>query len=78
MKKQTVSALCGMICALCGFILQTRGGIICWRAEEENLWHQTTQTENMLPNARDRAALEAGIYLEDRAALTCALEDYCS
>ncbi len=78
MKKQTVSALCCAMCVLCGFVLQTRGGVICWRAVEDTLWHPTAQSADMLPNASDRAALAEGIYAENRAALTRALEDYCS
>lgn len=78
--KQTpgLRVFCAALFAALGFFLQTRGGMLCWRAEECAQWMQTGTPAASLARERDRQVLAAGIYCPDRQTLTRALEDYCS
>ena len=73
--------LCSLVCALAllspAFWMQTRGGSIQYYARASGLWHGTGVSAAGL-SAADRALLACGLPLEDSAALTRALEDFCS
>ena len=62
----------------CSFFMQVKNGEICWRANGASDWQHTGVYAAQLPNSADREALETGLLLSDREALTRALEDYCS
>lgn len=73
--------LCSLACALAllspAFWMQTRGGSIQYYDRASGLWHGTGVSAISL-SAADRALLACGLPLEDSAALTRALEDFCS
>ena len=59
------------------FWMQTRGNAIQYYDRASGLWHETGASADGL-SAADRALLTCGLPLEDDAALTRALEDFCS
>ena len=77
-----------LICALfltlsvcCGapaYLLRLQGGRICYREMTEDRWTDTGKSALSVPGAEDRALLSRGLLLPGRAALTRALEDFCS
>lgn len=76
--REKLRVLCAVLLAAFGFFLQTRDGMLCWRAEDCAQWTQTGTPAASLMRERDRQALAAGIYCPDRQTLTRALEDYCA
>lgn len=59
------------------FWMQTRGNTIQYYDRSSSLWHETGASTDGL-SAADRTLLARGLPLEDAAALTRALEDFCS
>lgn len=79
MKRFFTAAVLGvLLCTQSGFLMQSRGGEICWRENGTAVWHNTGTPSAALANEADRLALERGLALADGEALTRALEDYCS
>ena len=74
--KRTFS-LCLLSLAL-SFLLTVKDGRVCWREDGKDLYVDTGKSIDFLPCPRDRALLEQGLILPDRAGLTRALEDFCS
>ena len=73
-KKERI----GAIALLAGILLGiSRGYVAVWRGEDPQPQLITDAPVQALPPA-DRALLEAGIRLDDEAALQRALEDFCS
>ena len=60
------------------YFLTVNGGRICYRELPDCALIDTGRSVSMLPRAEDRALLSQGVYLTGRAALTRALEDFCS
>lgn len=60
------------------YVLCDRSGQIAYYDAAADAWHETGVCTNTLVNEVDRAALTNGLAFSDRAALTRALEDYCS
>ena len=60
------------------YFLTVNGGRICYRELPDCALIDTGRSVSMLPRAEDRALLSQGMYLTGRAALTRALEDFCS
>ena len=69
-------ALCAQ-CA-CTYFLTARGGEIFYREQTQGAWLDTGVPLSALPSERDRAMISQGIRFPARAALTRALEDFCS
>ena len=73
-------AACLLCAALCtsadaaAYFLTIREGRICYREVQSAQWTNT----GCRSGAGERALLENGLYLPGRAALTRALEDFCS
>lgn len=65
MKKRIISLFCALLLLAPGFLLRTRSGRIQYYDYAAGL------------SAVDRALLARGLPLEDAAALTRALEDFC-
>ena len=61
-----------------GYLLQAFDGQILYRALPDGDWMAASQSGAALIGAHDRALLARGMYLPSRAALTRALEDFCS
>lgn len=85
MKKTFAALLClalfsvPSICAAGGsYILGVQHGLIAYYDPAADNWTQTTCPLDALPNAQDRRVLSSGLSMDSRAALTRALEDYCS
>ena len=78
MYKRLFPLLCALILLSPAFLLRSRGGYLQYYEYTAACWHSTCTRSAALPNAADRALLVCGIPLEDRAALTRALEDFCS
>ena len=78
MKHRLCTILFAALLLSPAFWLQTRGGQISYRDCASGVWHETGVCADALPNAGDRALLHCGLPLADAAALTRALEDFCS
>lgn len=77
MKKRIISLFCALLLLTPGFLLRTRSGRIQYYDYAAGLWHETGAS--MGRSLRSRPALLArGLPLEDAAALTRALEDFCT
>ena len=76
MKKRIISLFCALLLLTPGFLLRTRSGRIQYY-DSAGLWHETGASMDGL-SAVDRALLARGLPLEDAAALTRALEDFCT
>ena len=74
MKKRIISLFCALLLLTPGFLLRTR---IQYYDYAAGLWHETGASMDGL-SAVDRALLARGLPLEDAAALTRALEDFCT
>ena len=78
MKKHwTLAPLLALLLLSPAFWMQTRGNTIQYYDRSSGLWHETGASADGL-SASDRALLACGLPLEDAAALTRALEDFCS
>ena len=77
MKKRIISLLCALLLLAPGFLLRARRGQIQYYDYASGLWHKTDAAADGL-SISDRALLVHGLPLEDAAALTHALEDFCS
>ena len=60
------------------YFLTVKGGRICYREVPGTALVDTGRSIFSLPRAEDRALLSQGVYVAGRAALTRALEDFCS
>ena len=60
------------------YFLTVKGGRICYRELPGAALVDTGRSIFSLPRAEDRALLSHGVYVAGRAALTRALEDFCS
>lgn len=60
------------------FLLTVKDGRVCWRETGKNAYIDAGKSISSLPFPRDRALLSQGLVLPNRAALTRALEDFCS
>lgn len=60
------------------YFLTVKGGRICYRELPGAALVDTGRSIFSLPRAEDRALLSQGVYVAGRAALTRALEDFCS
>lgn len=60
------------------FLLTVKDGRVCWRETGKNAYIDAGKSISALPFPRDRALLSQGLVLPNRAALTRALEDFCS
>ena len=60
------------------YFLTVKGGRICYRELPGAALVDTVRSIFSLPRAEDRALLSQGVYVAGRAALTRALEDFCS
>mgnify|MGYP006902872790 FL=1 len=60
------------------FLLTVKDGRICWRETGTHTYVDAGKSVSALPFPRDRELLSQGLVLPDRAALTRALEDFCS
>ena len=69
-------ALC-VQCA-CTYFLTARGGEIFYREQPHGAWLDTGVPLGALPSEHDRAMISQGLCFSARAALTRALEDFCS
>lgn len=85
MKKTFAALLCltlfsvpSIRAAGAGYILGVQNGLIAYYDPAVDGWTQTACPLDALPNAQDRQALSSGVSMDSRAALTRALEDYCS
>lgn len=77
-----------LLCALCArlagavgaeeFILAIRDGRVCYCAASSGQWVDTGVSSDASLGARERLMLQAGLHLHGRAALSRALEDFCS
>ena len=73
----TICALCAAFCISVNagnFFLIIREGRICYQDVQSGQWTDT----GCRIGAGERALLENGLYFPGRAALTRALEDFCS
>ena len=77
MKKRIISLFCALLLLTPGFLLRARSGRIQYYDYAAGLWHETDIPARRL-SLTDRALLACGLPLEDAAALTRALEDFCS
>ena len=77
MKKHIISLFCALLLLSPAFWMQTRGDTIQYYDRSSGLWHETGASTDGL-SASDRALLACGLPLENAAALTRALEDFCS
>lgn len=77
MRNIRIAALLLAICSA-PYILCDRGGQIAYYDTAADMWHETGVCTEALVNEADRAALTRGLTFSERAALTRALEDYCS
>ena len=68
MKKRIISLFCALLLLAPGFLLRTRSGRI--------QYYDYASMDGL--SAVDRALLARGLPLEDAAALTRALEDFCT
>ena len=73
----TFAPLLALLLLSPAFWMQTRGNTIQYYDRSSGLWHETGASADGL-SASDRALLACGLPLEDAAALTHALEDFCS
>ena len=80
MKRNIICCL--LFLALCAsakpYFLTIRNGTICYCMPPDGAWVNTGVCASSLPHAEDRSLLSDGIYFPNRAALTRALEDFCS
>ena len=60
------------------YFLTVKDGRICYREVPGSALVDTGRSVSMLPRAEDRALLSQGVDVAGRAALTRALEDFCS
>lgn len=60
------------------YFLTVKGGRICYRELPGAALVDTGRSIFSLPRAEDRALLSQGVHVAGRAALTRALEDFCS
>lgn len=60
------------------YFLTVKGGRICYRELPGAALVDTGRSIFSLPRAEDQALLSQGVYVAGRAALTRALEDFCS
>ena len=80
-KKRRICALLmalGLGIGARTYFLTVKGGRICYREVPGSALVDTGRSVSMLPRAEDRALLSQGVYVAGRAALTRALEDFCS
>ena len=77
MKKRIISLFCALLLLTPGFLLRTRSGRIQYYDYAAGLWHETGASMDGL-SAVDRALLARGLPLAAAAALTRALEDFCT
>ena len=68
----------GLVLGARTYFLTVKDGRICYQALPGAALVDTGRSVSMLPRAVDRALLSQGVYFADRAALTRALEDFCS
>lgn len=67
-----------LLLVFCGFILGiSRGYVAVWQDEDPLPLYLTDTPAEILP-PEDEAMLRRGLRLPDQAALTAALEDFCS
>lgn len=81
MKKRRICALLmalGLGIGARTYFLTVKGGRICYREVPGAALVDTGRSIFSLPRAEDRALLSQGVYVAGRAALTRALEDFCS
>ena len=81
MKKRRICALLMALELGIGartYFLTVKDGRICYREVPGSALVDTGRSVSMLPRAEDRALLSQGVYVAGRAALTRALEDFCS
>ena len=81
MKKRCICALLmalGLGIGARTYFLTVKDGRICYREVPGSALVDTGRSVSMLPRAEDRALLSQGVYVAGRAALTRALEDFCS
>ncbi len=81
MKKRRICALLmalGLGIGARTYFLTVKDGRICYREVPGTALVDTGRSVSMLPRAEDRALLSQGVYVAGRAALTRALEDFCS
>ena len=81
MKKRRICALLMVLGLGIGartYFLTVKDGRICYREVPGTALVDTGRSVSMLPRAEDRALLSQGVYVAGRAALTRALEDFCS
>lgn len=77
-----------LLCALCAqltgaaraadYKLAIRGRHICYQEAHTGAWVDTGVCADQTLGAQDRLLLQAGLHLHGRAALSRALEDFCS
>ena len=80
-KKRRICALLmalGLGIGARTYFLTVKGGRICYRELPGPALVDTGRSIFSLPRAEDRALLSQGVYVAGRAALTRALEDFCS
>lgn len=70
--------LLAMVLSAKTYFLTVKGGRICYRELPGAALVDTGRSIFSLPRAEDRALLSQGVYVAGRAALTRALEDFCS
>ena len=79
---KTTIIRCVLFLALCAaagrYALAVLDGSICYCEPPDGAWVDTGVAAASLPRAQDRALLSRGISFPSRAALTRALEDFCS
>ena len=81
MKKRRICALLmalGLGIGARTYFLTVKDGRICYREVPGSALVDTGRSLSMLPRAEDQALLSQGVYVAGRAALTRALEDFCS
>ena len=81
MKRRRICAILlalGVSLGAKAYFLTAYSGRICYRALPESTLIDTGRSLLSIPLAEDRALLSHGLYLAGRAALTRALEDFCS
>ena len=80
MKRNIIC--CALFLALCAatkpYCLTIQNGTIRYCAPPDGAWVDTGVRASSLPRAEDRLLLSGGICFPNRAALTRALEDFCS
>ena len=60
------------------FLLTVKDGRVCWRETGKSVYVDAGKSVSALPFPRDRELLSQGLVFPNRAALTRALEDFCS